>query len=44
MYEGDNQFKITFHRLASDVFANGYITVDNAEMDLGMGTFGAVDK
>ncbi len=44
MYEGDNQFKITFHRLTSDVFANGYITVDNAEMDLGMGTFGAVDK
>lgn len=44
MYEGENQFKITFHRLVSDTYNNGYITVDNAEMDLAMGTFGAVDK
>ena len=44
MYEGNNQFEITFHRLSNDVYDNGYITVDNAEMDVAMGAFAAVDK
>lgn len=43
-YEGANQFEITFHRLSNDVYNNGYITVDNTEMDLSMGVFDAVDK
>ncbi len=42
-YEGNNQFEITFHRLANDTYNNGYITVDNAEMDVSMAVFGAVD-
>lgn len=44
IYEGESQFQIKFHRLAEDVYDNGYITVDNTGMDITFGVFGAVDS
>lgn len=44
IYEGEGQFQITFHRLRDDVMDNGYITVDNAQMDITFGVFTAVDS
>ena len=44
IYEGEGHFEITFHRLANDVYSNGYFTVDKADMDLTFGSFSTIDK
>lgn len=44
IYEGEGHFEITFHRLANDVYNNGYFTVDKADMDLTFGSFSTIDK
>lgn len=42
LYEGQQEFQITFHRLSNDEMDNGYITIDNADMDISFGVFTAV--
>lgn len=44
IYNGESSFEFTFHRLSSDVYDNGYITFDNADFDITLGIFDAVEK
>lgn len=44
IYNGEASFEFTFHRLANDVYDNGYVTFDNAEFDITFGIFDAVEK